>query len=148
MKRERANLYYLAFMYVTFLFTMFGCATSGKSVGLGGAIGAGSGAILGGIADPGKDGEYRTRNVVIGAGVGGVLGMVAGRVAHKELERKRKEGFEAGKAEAPPDEITDNPTLIPAKWRMEVIPTKRVGNRLIPKHVEYIITDPARWDEN
>lgn len=148
MRRDKANFYYLAFMYMTFLSTLVACATPGKSVALGGAIGAGSGAILGGIMDPGKDGEYRTRNVVIGAGLGGMLGMVAGTVAQKELERKRKEGFEAGKAEAPPAEIGDSPTLLPAKWRLEVIPTKRVGNRLIPKHVEYIITEPARWDEN
>jgi hypothetical protein len=51
-----------------------GCSSMGKSMGLGGTIGAGTGAALGGIVDPGKNGQYRTRNVIIGAGVGAIAG--------------------------------------------------------------------------
>lgn len=55
-----------------------GCSTLGKSIGLGGAAGAGAGAVLGGIADPGKNGKYRTRNIVLGSALGGMAGMIAG----------------------------------------------------------------------
>ena len=51
--------------FLALAFGMSGCATQSKSLALGGVIGAGTGAVLGGIADPGKDGEYRTRNVII-----------------------------------------------------------------------------------
>ena len=40
---------------ITFL--MGGCASRGKSIGLGTTLGAGMGAALGGIADPGKKGQ-------------------------------------------------------------------------------------------
>ncbi|MGE3611816.1 MAG: hypothetical protein AB7I27_19665, partial [Bacteriovoracaceae bacterium] len=53
---------------VSALLLQTGCTTMGKSVGLGSAIGAGTGAALGGIVDPGKNGQYRTRNVIIGGG--------------------------------------------------------------------------------
>ena len=77
MTQEKVNFYYFALVQITALsLAMSGCATQSKSIGLGGAIGAGTGAVLGGIADPGKNGEYRTRNVVVGAALGGMAGMV------------------------------------------------------------------------
>ena len=75
-----------------------GCATTGKSVALGGAVGVGAGAIAGGIADPGRDGEYRTRNVLIGAAVGGVAGMIAGAAIQGGVDDQKKEGFQQGQA--------------------------------------------------
>ena len=84
MNRDKADLYYFAFIsFVCLSLFLNGCATANKSVGLGGAIGAGSGALLGGIIDPGKDGEYRTRNVIVGATLGAMAGMVAGSAIHE-----------------------------------------------------------------
>ena len=104
MKKEKAQFYYFVAIHIVALSIAFlttSCATQNKSAGLGGAIGAGSGALLGGIADPGKDNEYRTRNVIVGAAVGGMAGLVAGSVLHEETEKQKKEAFLKGRASAP-----------------------------------------------
>jgi hypothetical protein len=126
---------------------MAGCATESKSIALGGTLGAGTGAILGGIADPGRNGEYRTRNVIVGSALGGMAGMITASVIHENTEKQKQEAYKQGKADAAPVDTGEPPKLIPAHWRSEVVETKRVGNRLIPRHVEYIITEPARWDD-
>lgn len=124
------------------------CATTGKSVGLGAAVGAGTGMAIGGIADPGQKGRYRTRNVIIGGAAGAITGMVAGELIHSANEKSRIEGFNEGRATAPPPiDPNAQPKLIPAQWRAEIIEAKRIGNRFIPRHVEYVITDPARWGD-
>jgi hypothetical protein len=124
-----------------------GCATQGKSVAAGGAIGAGSGMAIGAIADPGRNGEYRTRNVIIGGVLGGMTGMVAGSLIHQSNEKQKAESFKAGQAAAPVIDSSEQPKLIPAQWRAEVIEAKRIGNRFFPRHIEYVITDPARWED-
>ncbi len=53
MKKEKAQFYYFVAIHIVALSIAFlttGCATQNKSAGLGGAIGAGTGALLGGIA--------------------------------------------------------------------------------------------------
>ena len=123
------------------------CATESKSVGFGGAIGAGTGMLIGGIADPGVHGKYRTRNIIIGGTLGALTGMAAGGLIHSSMEKERRDGFNAGQAaESSKDANAANPPqLIPAQWRAEVVEARRVGNRFIPRHVEYVITEPARW---
>lgn len=123
------------------------CATTGKSVALGGAVGAGTGAAIGAVADPGHQGQYRTRNVIIGAALGAATGMAAGAAIHGGIESSHADGVKEGKSQAVPVDPGAEPKLIPAEWRAEVIETKRVGNRLIPRHVEYVITEPARWQD-
>jgi hypothetical protein len=127
-----------------------GCSTTGKSVGLGGGIGAGAGMAIGAIADPGQNGQYRTRNVIIGGAVGAIGGMIVGSAIHSSNESNEKEkaiAFKAGQASAPPIDSNEQPKLIAAQWQAEVVDAKRIGNRFIPKHVEYVITDQARWEE-
>lgn len=124
-----------------------GCATAGKSVGFGAATGAGAGMAIGAIADPGQNGQYRTRNVIIGGALGAMTGAVAGSLIHSANEKSKAEAFKAGQASAPPVDPNAEPKLLPAQWRAEVIEAKRIGNRFIPRHVEYVITDPARWEE-
>jgi hypothetical protein len=124
-----------------------GCATSGKSMGLGAAIGAGTGMALGAIADPGQNGQYRTRNVIIGGTLGAMTGMIAGAAIHSASEKDKAEAYKSGQASAPPIDPNEQPKLIPAQWRAEVVEAKRVGNRFIPRHVEYVITDQARWED-
>lgn len=123
------------------------CATESKSVGLGGAIGAGTGMLIGGIADPGVHGKYRTRNIIIGGTVGALTGMAAGGLIHSSMDKERQDGFKAGEAaESAKDADAGNaPKLIQAQWRAETVEARRIGNRFIPRHVEYVITKPARW---
>src|ERR1700676_3836162 len=78
-----------------------GCATQGKSIGLGAAVGGGTGMAIGAIADPNADGESRTRNVIIGGAIGAIAGMATGSIIHSSNEKQKLEAFEAGRASAP-----------------------------------------------
>ncbi len=127
-------------------FLLIGCQTANKSVGLGGAVGAGTGALIGGIADPGKNGEYRTRNVLVGATLGAMTGMVAGSLIHKESEKAKKEAFLKGQASSTPQASGAAPALSQPKVETHWIEGRVQGNRYIEGHFEYIIVEPARWD--
>lgn len=148
MKKEEANFYYFAFVHLMALsLLLIGCATKGKSAGLGAAVGAGAGAIAGGLADPGQDGEYRTRNVIIGTALGGMAGLVAGDMIHQNIEAQKKEAFLQGKAAAPPPQAGAMPTLKPARVEAQWIEGHPVGqNRWVEGHYEFIIVEPARWE--
>ena len=146
MNFKKTNLCYFATIVSTSIL-LNGCATESKSIGLGGAIGAGSGAVLGGIVDPGKNGEYRTRNVIVGAALGGMAGMVAGSVIHENTEDKKKEAFLKGRASAPPPQSGVMPSLKPARVESQWIEGHPVGtNRWVEGHFEFLIAEPARWD--
>jgi uncharacterized protein YcfJ len=125
-----------------------GCATQTKSTALGGAIGAGTGAALGGIVDPGKHGEYRTRNVIIGSAVGGIAGAFAGSSLFENNEKKKQEAYENGQknAKAALTKQGNMPELKNPKVEARWIEGKIVGNRYIDGHFEYIIIEPAHWD--
>ncbi len=127
-------------------FFVVGCSTANKSVGLGGAVGAGTGALIGGIADPGKNGELRTRNVLIGATLGGMTGMVAGSLIHKESEKAKKEAFLAGQKTAVPATPGAMPAISQPRVETHWIEGRVQGNRYIEGHFEYVIVEPARWD--
>lgn len=146
--QEKANFVYFALITATALsLTLSGCATSSKSIGLGGAIGAGTGAILGGIVDPGKNGEYRTRNVIVGGALGGMAGMIAGSVIHENVESQKREAFQKGQSSAQAPKSGAMPSLTSPKVESHWIEGRAVGNRYIDGHYEYIITDPVRWEE-
>ncbi|HAR43298.1 MAG TPA: hypothetical protein DCS07_11830 [Bdellovibrionales bacterium] len=125
-----------------------GCATQSKSLSLGGALGAGVGAIAGGLADPGKDGQYRTRNVLIGTALGGAAGMGSGALIHGGIEDQKKHAFQQGQAvgvqSAPQPGSMPNlkDPQVEARW----VEPKVAGNRYIEGHYEYVIISPARWD--
>jgi len=121
------------------------CATQNKSVGLGAALGGGTGAFVGSIADPGKNGKYRTRNIILGTALGGMAGAVAGNVLHEESERKRKEAFLKGQNSRPQMEGAP-PSLSTPKVETRWIDGRVTGNRYIEGHFEYIIVEPARWE--
>jgi hypothetical protein len=125
-----------------------GCATQSKSTALGGVIGAGSGAALGGIIDPGKNGEYRTRNVIIGSAVGGIAGAIAGSTLFESNEKKKQEAYENGQknAKAAFSKQGNMPELKNPKVEARWIEGRVVGNRYIDGHFEYIIIEPAHWD--
>ncbi len=147
MTQEKANFYYFALIHIVALsLVLSGCATESKSIGLGGAIGAGTGAVLGGIVDPGKDGEYRTRNVVVGAALGGMAGMVGASLIHENSEKQKEEAFRKGQASASTPKSGNMPSLKNPQVETRWIEGKAVGNRFVEGHFEYIITEPTRWD--
>jgi high-affinity Fe2+/Pb2+ permease len=124
-----------------------GCSSMGKSVGLGTAIGAGSGAMLGGIVDPGKNGKFRTRNVIIGAGVGALAGGLTGAAIHENNERDKELAYLKGKeAQRKSSKAGSQPSLQRPKVEAVWVESKVVGNRYIEGHFEYIITEPTRWE--
>ena len=153
MNQNSKIIFALTIALTTVIFS--GCATQGKSVGLGGAIsaisaiGAGSGAIIGGIADPGKDGQYRTRNVIIGTAIGGVAGMATGALLHSNAEDKKREAYEQGKADANKSHESSGsmPNLQNPKVEARWIDGRIAGSRYIEGHFEYVIVEPARWEE-
>lgn len=123
-----------------------GCATTAKSLVLGGSIGAGAGAIVGGLADTGKDGENRTRNVIVGSALGGVAGMMASGLLYGAGEGKRREGFEAGKKAGVAPQPGAIPALSQPKVEAKWVESRVIGNRYIEGHFEYVITEPTRWE--
>lgn len=124
-----------------------GCSSLGKSMGLGATIGAGTGAALGGIVDPGKNGQYRTRNVIIGAGVGALAGGLTGAAIHENNERDKELAYLKGKeAERKSSKAGSPPSLQQPKVEAVWVESKVVGNRYIEGHFEYIITEPTRWE--
>lgn len=141
----RKKLYVL--FALAFAFILNGCATQGKSAGLGGLIGATGGAALGGIADPGKKGEYRTRNVVVGAAIGGMAGLIAGSALHDEIKTREAKAYANGRASAPRQATGTMPSLSEAKVESRWIEGRVVGNRYIEGHFEYIIMEPTRWSD-
>lgn len=126
-----------------------GCATQGKSLALGGAVGAGTGAIVGGIADPGKDGQYRTRNVIIGSAIGGIAGIAAGALIHSSSEDKKREAYEQGKSDTTKKQQgnASMPNLKNPKVEARWMDGKISGSRYIEGHFEYVIVEPVRWEE-
>lgn len=138
----------LLILTLTALLFQTGCSTLGKSAGLGTAIGAGTGAALGGIVDPGKDGQYRTRNVIIGAGVGAIAGGLTGAAIHENNERAKELAYLKGKeAERKSAQASKTPPAlsqpkVDAVW----VESKVTGNRYIEGHFEYVITEPTRWE--
>lgn len=152
MKKEEAQLYYFLVVHLiayTLAFATLGCATQNRSIGLGAAVGAGTGAVLGGIADPGRNNEFRTRNVVVGTALGGMAGLIAGSVIHEETEKQKKEAYLKGRASAPQSASAGAmPSLKSPKVESRWIEGRVQGNRYIEGHFEYIITEPAHWEDS
>ncbi len=118
------------------------CSSRSKSVGLGSSLGAGMGAAIGGIMDPGKNGKYRTRNVIIGATAGAIAGGFTGSSLFDQKEQEKEiellKAKNSNRAPAPPE--LEKPK-VEAQW----VESKVVGNRWIEGHYEYIISEPTRW---
>lgn len=146
MQRKRKNNF-LSMILIAAMFLATGCATQNKSAGLGGLIGATGGAALGGIADAGRKGEYRTRNVVVGATIGGIAGLVTGSTLFDTIKARESKAYANGRASAPRKALGAMPSLREAKVESRWIEGRVVGNRYIEGHFEYIITEPTRWSD-
>ena len=124
-----------------------GCASQGKSIGFGGLVGAGAGAALGGIVNPGKNGEYRTRNVIIGAAAGGLAGSLTAAAVHENTEKEKEIAYLKGRESKRSDTKSPLiPTLEDPKVEAEWVESKVIGNKYIEGHFEYIIKEPIRWE--
>ncbi|MGK5089407.1 hypothetical protein WDW86_17795 [Bdellovibrionota bacterium FG-2] len=146
MSRIKQDMYPLAIAICTALLMLTSCATQSKSLALGGAVGAGAGAIAGGLADPGKDGQDRTRNVLIGTAVGGVAGIMAGALIGGSVEDQKQEAYEKGKASKAPATPAGSPRLQEPKVEAHWVDSSVIGNRYVEGHWEYQIIEPARWE--
>lgn len=148
MTREQSNFHYMIGIHLVALsLALSGCASANRSAGLGGLLGAGTGAALGGIADPGRKGQYRTRNVVIGAALGAIAGVAAGSAVHNDVENGKREAFLKGRASASPQRgQAPAPVLKPAEVESIWVDGYGSGNRWIDGHYEYVIKEPARWE--
>lgn len=132
----------------TYVFLNFGCATAFKSKSLGAGIGATTGAIAGGLANPGQDGEYRTRNVIIGSAFGGMLGTVVGNEIFKSNESSKHDEMQKTKDAKQNHLPGQTPTLTEPKIRSEWIENHITGNRYIEGHFEYIIEENSKWESS
>ncbi len=134
---------------VIFVSLTSGCASHKQSVGLGGIFGAGAGAAIGGIIDPSKKGKYRTRNVLIGAGAGAIIGSATGSALYSNQEREKELSYLKGKSDANKNKSqTAMPQLQAPKVDAVWVDSKVMGNRFVEGHYEYIITEPTRWEGN
>ena len=124
------------------LIFLTGCATQSGSRASGMAIGAVGGAAIGGVLNP--DGSSQTRNVIIGATLGGVAGGLIGNNFYNKKEREKKEAFLKGQKATPVQ--GQAPNVKPPKVETYWIEGKVVGNRYIEGHFEYVISEPSRWD--
>lgn len=75
-----------------------GCASPGKATLLGAGVGATAGAGVGLLANPGRNGQNRARNVIIGGALGGLLGAGTGYIANDLAEKSSKEAYGKGKS--------------------------------------------------
>lgn len=148
MNLKNNQLKFIALIHMSAFLLATGCASKEKSIGMGAAVGAGSGALIGHIADPGKNGEYRTRNIILGTAVGAMAGSTIGDISYKEVEKQKQDSFQKGKASAPAPRDGAMPNLMNPKVEAKWIEGRISGNRYIEGHYEYIITEPARWEEN
>ncbi len=119
-----------------------GCATQSTSRVAGVAIGSVGGAAIGGVLS--ADGKSQTRNVIIGATLGGVAGGLMGDHFYNKKEQEKKDAFLKGQRAATAQ--GQAPNVKPPKVETYWIEGKVVGNRYIEGHYEYVISEPSRWD--
>ena len=149
---ERGRICTLFALSTSALLFVSACATTGGSVGAGAAAGGLVGAGVGAIADPGRHGVDRFRNVVIGTAIGGVVGAGVGFMMDRHVKDERQESYEKGKKEAEKDaeshaaeSLGNLPRLIPAKTEARWVPDQIRGTTFVPGHFEYMIVEGARW---
>lgn len=140
------------FVLLSLSLSLTGCATAGKSKGLGAAIGAVVGGSIGAIASQHGDPSERTQGVLIGAGLGGVIGALVGHESYKE--QQKKDAY-PGFGNPPNMEIFGNggekdkrPTLKPAQVKVRFVEDQVKDGIFVPAHFEYEIAEPARWEKS
>lgn len=127
-----------------------GCSTLGESTLLAAGIGAVAGSGLGLMLPPGKHGQYRARNVIVGGALGGLLGAGSGFLAHELIDKSNKQAYDKGQMagqKSIPGYVpaSGQPTLVPPRVETRFVEDIVRGGVFVPAHVEYSIIEPARW---
>ena len=145
MKYKQRSIQFVGMIIAASLIS--GCSSKDKSIGLGSSLGAGMGAAFGGIVAPGKNGKYRTRNVIVGATIGAIAGGFTGIALHEQKEQEKEIAIlktQKEKASRQPSPPSLEQPKVEAQW----VESKVVGNKWVEGHYEYIITEPTRWVPN
>ncbi len=129
-----------------------GCASLDKSTWIGVGIGSVIGGSIGLMATNG-DPDQRPQGIVIGASLGGLLGGLIGHESAKPNKDQR--AFEKINSGSTQVEVFGNsgtlgkkPTLKPAQVKIKHIDDQIKDGVFIPAHLEYQISEPARWEED
>lgn len=130
-----------------------GCSTFGKST----AAGAGTGAVVGGIAGsflPGDE-SSKPKNILIGAAAGATVGALSGALIHKSMEDKERDAFEKGKSAnkssgrgtvVASGNGSGNRRYIPPKIERRWVDDEIRGNILVEGHYEQVIVEEGHWE--
>ena len=104
------------------------------------------------MAAPGRRGENRVRNVVIGSAVGAAVGAGAGLAMDQYVRGEREEAAKDVKDQAVREAESHaaaatgpEPKLIPARTEARWVPDQARGTTFIPGHFEYVIVEGAKW---
>jgi hypothetical protein len=132
-----------AILLSCFLF-LSGCATAKKSILLGSTIGIGIGAGIGST-------QENQNGTMVGAVIGGLLGGLIGYSGYDQKQKKEQAARDnAGQARfdmfSAADPNANRPKLKPAEVRVRYIEDQVKDGTFIPAHLEYEISEPARWD--
>ena len=119
---------------ISFLLLLNGCATVGKSLMLGAAVGGLAGGAVGQNQNP-------EGGAAVGAVVGAGIGSLISYLAFKEKMAKPT----SDKPKPLEDEF---PFLTKPKLRSIWVPDKIEGNQYIKGHYIYIIEDPGTWSKD
>lgn len=130
-----------------------GCATAGKSALLGAGIGSTVGASFGILVSQSGPPAQRTQGALIGAGIGGLLGALIGHESYKAQAKKdeaqsfdvNSARFEMFGAAGNKDKRTQ---LKPAQVKIRHVEDQIKDGTYIPAHLEYEISEPAKWDRS
>ena len=149
---ETRSILYLG-LILALLITVQGCATVGRAIGSGAGAGALFGGGIGALADPGRRGQNRIRNILIGTAIGGAVGAGSGYLTHRltqnEAESSYKDAKDVGKKEEferSTNSSENTPNLIPPRTEAVWVPDLVRGQTFIPGHFEYRIIEGAHWE--
>ncbi len=74
--------------------------------------------------------------------------MIAASAIHGETEKQKQEAFLKGRATGKAEgHDGSSPNLKNAHVEARWVEGKASGNRYVAGHMEYVITEPARWEE-
>lgn len=110
------------------------CATAGKSVMLGAAVGGLAGGVIGHNQNP-EGGS------AVGMAVGAGLGSLISYLAYKEKSVKIS-------SEKPKLQEDEFPYLTKPKIKSVIIPDTIEGNKFIKSHKVYILEDSGSWSKD
>ncbi len=130
-----------------------GCASLERSTWLGYGVGTGVGAGLGIAINSNEPPQRRTQGALIGAVAGGLVGALIGYQGFKD--KQKKEALALGDLSASSAEMFgganssgNRPKLKPAQIKVRYVEDQIKDGTFVPAHFEYLISEPARWEQS